>query len=368
MASVKAVANEKFQLTVKNKLLPKTFYATFDDRAAAEQYGRQLDGLLGQGIVPTALLSKPETAHKGWTVQRCIVEYQKANSIKTSEIKLLETVRVTMKDDATWTMNFVWANAWTKKMKREDNLSPSTIRHRVGALARCIDWVCRQHPEIMVANPVRTLPRGYATYSDEDALVAVKNGGVHKRDESRNRRLESDEEKMLYELLKMRPDERMFLTLAIETSMRMRECYTLTLPQVKLDQSTISLDKTKNGSSRQVPLSSVIKLALAAYIAENRAAIKARGDILFPYWSGELETLKLDSTTCIVSRNFSDLFEEAGMEDFHFHDLRHEAICRFFLKTEMSDTEIARISGHKDPRMLTRYASLRGSELAAKLW
>jgi len=31
-------------------------------------------------------------------------------------------------------------------------------------------------------------------------------------------------------------------------------------------------------------------------------------------------------------------------------------------------TQIARISGHRDPRMLRRYMSLRGSELAQHLW
>jgi integrase len=41
--------------------------------------------------------------------------------------------------------------------------------------------------------------------------------------------------------------------------------------------------------------------------------------------------------------------------DLHFHGLRHEAISRFF---EMSLTapEVASISGHRDIRMLMRYA------------
>ena len=105
MASVKAVANNKFQLTVKNKLLPKTFYATFDDRAAAEQYGKQMEGLRAQGVVPNSLLSKPDGSHKGWTIQRCIAEYMRAKSIKKSEEMLLDTVFVTMKDGVSWEIN-----------------------------------------------------------------------------------------------------------------------------------------------------------------------------------------------------------------------------------------------------------------------
>lgn len=42
--------------------------------------------------------------------------------------------------------------------------------------------------------------------------------------------------------------------------------------------------------------------------------------------------------------------------------------CRLYEKTNLSDVQIARITGHKDLRMLRRYASLRGSDLAAALW
>jgi hypothetical protein len=38
-----------FQLRISHKLLPKDLWATFDTREAAEQYGRQLEGLLAQG-------------------------------------------------------------------------------------------------------------------------------------------------------------------------------------------------------------------------------------------------------------------------------------------------------------------------------
>lgn len=41
-----------YQLCVAHKLLPKRLWITFDDYEAAEQYGKQLESLLGQGIVP----------------------------------------------------------------------------------------------------------------------------------------------------------------------------------------------------------------------------------------------------------------------------------------------------------------------------
>jgi integrase len=45
----------------------------------------------------------------------------------------------------------------------------------------------------------------------------------------------------------------------------------------------------------------------------------------------------------------------AGCTDLHFHDLRHEAISRFF-EMGLTTPEVASISGHRDIRMLMRYA------------
>ena len=44
-----------------------------------------------------------------------------------------------------------------------------------------------------------------------------------------------------------------------------------------------------------------------------------------------------------------------GHPDLHFHDLRHEAISRFF-EMGLTTPEVASISGHRDIRMLMRYA------------
>ena len=41
----------------------------------------------------------------------------------------------------------------------------------------------------------------------------------------------------------------------------------------------------------------------------------------------------------------------AGLVDFRFHDLRHEALTRFF-EMGLSIPEVALISGHKDVKML----------------
>ncbi len=56
----------------------------------------------------------------------------------------------------------------------------------------------------------------------------------------------------------------------------------------------------------------------------------------------------------------------AGVDDLRFHDLRHEAISRFF-ELGLSVPEVALISGHKDYRVLFRYTHLRATDLVDKL-
>ena len=60
------------------------------------------------------------------------------------------------------------------------------------------------------------------------------------------------------------------------------------------------------------------------------------------------------------------LCRRASIEDLHFHDLRHEAISRYF-ERGLSVPEVALISGHRDYRMLFRYTHLRPEDVAKKL-
>lgn len=357
-----------FQLRISHKLLTKDLWATFDTREAAEQYGRQLEGLLAQGIVPAALLERDQPRHEIWTVQRCIAEYIRHNPVPLSEQKLLNAVMPSVEKLSTGSLNYEWAEGWIRDMKRINHLAPGTIRHRHGALARCFDWMLRKHSEIMAQNPLRLLKRGFATYTNADIDILAKQGLEPRVDEERDRRLAPDEEQRIRRRLQGQADELMLFELALQTAMRMRECYTIHLAQVDLVKRTIFLERTKNGSSRQVPLPTPMVHLLSAYTKSRQPSITARRGRLLPFWSGDLSEEALNATTSNLSNKFGRIFMLAGAADLRFHDLRHEATCRLYEKTKLSDVQIARITGHKDIRMLRRYASLRGSDLATHLW
>ena len=60
------------------------------------------------------------------------------------------------------------------------------------------------------------------------------------------------------------------------------------------------------------------------------------------------------------------LRKRAELCDLRFHDLRHEAISRFF-EMGLSVPEVALISGHRDLRMLASYIHLNSRSVVKKI-
>lgn len=74
-------------------------------------------------------------------------------------------------------------------------------------------------------------------------------------------------------------------------------------------------------------------------------------------------------TTDAISAAFTRACKILGIEDLHFHDLRHEAASRLF---EMGWTipRVAEVTGHRSWQSLQRYSHLRqtGDKLAGWDW
>jgi integrase len=66
-----------------------------------------------------------------------------------------------------------------------------------------------------------------------------------------------------------------------------------------------------------------------------------------------------------VGTAFRRVCRDLGIQDLHFHDLRHEAISRLF-EADWDIPQVAMVSGHKDWKMLQRYTHLRPSFIASR--
>lgn len=381
MASKRQRANGTWEYTFTNKkLLPKRVFLSFDSEQEGDDYAKNLEALLREGIVPPdiqALASAGnEISNRVKTIEDLIKEYESVVDVPDSDLRILRVIRERHGQVKLTLVSLRWCEAWISDMKHRLNLAPSTIKHHVGALARCFDWGENRDITELARNPLRRLSRGYASYNKRDVALAKSNGGVEKVHTKRNRRLESDEEQriryvlqhhvnMNEEPLVINHHEQMqlIMEIALETAMRLREIFTLTVDQIDIKNRTIFLDKTKNGDFRQVPLTTVAANALKTFI-QGHTFTNGR---LFYWYKGESpDDLKHAST--LLSQQFARVFRAAGLDDFHFHDFRHEATSRFFERTDMDSIEIAKITGHKDPRMLMIYANLRATKLVRKLW
>lgn len=166
---------------------------------------------------------------------------------------------------------------------------------------------------------------------------------------SRARRLLGDEESRLVGALTNIHSG--IVRFAIATAMRRGEILSLLWSNVDFDARVAVLPITKNGDMRHVPLSNTAVAILKAQRATNVQSIVGR---------------VFDITPISLDKEWRRACKKAGIEDLHFHDLRHEAISRLF-EIGLNPMEVSTISGHKTLQMLKRYTHLKAEDLAKKL-
>ena len=384
--SVQPRAGGRYQLRATHRLLPRAFFATFDTETEARAYGAQLRALLDRGIVPAGLIEPAAAARAADPLLVELVRnYCKAAQVTNSDDALLGLMLDEVAGVRVSQVTAIWADGYVAGLKVKRNLAPSSIRKRIGVLARVIDWHIRHASAAggpPQANALRMLPRGYSAYgrADVEALQAVDSTATAKHDSPRRRRLPPDDEAAVRQALagiKREDRERalqvdpalvMFFDLIIDTGMRLREAYRLRVDQVDLQRRIIHVEGSKGARGAIKPRTTPIKPALWDKL---RQYLAGRVGLVFPFWDGRPETLR--ATTNRLSARFAALFSYAKVNDFTEHDLRHEATCRWFELRRpgggwvFSDIEICRIMGWSDPKMALVYASLRGEDLAARL-
>lgn len=166
---------------------------------------------------------------------------------------------------------------------------------------------------------------------------------------ARNRRLKPDEEIALFAACArcLNPLIEPIIRLALYTGMRRGELLGARWQNLDLEKRTLLIPMTKNGHPRTVPLD-------AAALAVIGRLPRGGEDRLLPLSD---EAVKLA---------WKRLIKRAAILDLHFHDLRHEAITRFF-ERGLTVPEVALISGHRDVRMLFRYTHLKAEDVSARL-
>lgn len=132
---------------------------------------------------------------------------------------------------------------------------------------------------------------------------------------------------------------------ALETAMRSGEILSLTWFNIHLDQQYVHLPQTKNGDSRDVPLT-------------LRAC-----EILKALPLGDGPVFQLDDA--MRDALWRKVRDKTPHKDIHFHDSRAEAIWRLSKKLDV--LQLARVIGHRDLKSLMIYYAESAASMAKRL-
>lgn len=123
------------------------------------------------------------------------------------------------------------------------------------------------------------------------------------------------------------------------------ELLSLQWNKVNLFSKTIIIQESKNGKPRTVPLT---KIAINILI-EKSNILNIKSNLVFLNSVGN----KIDKDN--LRRVFEKVLQKAGLDNFHFHNLRHTFATRLAQKG-LDIYTISKLLGHKDIRMTQRYA------------
>jgi integrase len=227
------------------------------------------------------------------------------------------------------------------EMFRKTTVKPATILKELGLLRRMFN-IARKQWKWKISNPV-----------SEIELPKVSNCRV--------RFLDQYERERLFNALAQIEEKWMkpFVTLAIETGLRLANISNLQWSEVNLFTKliTISAEKMKNRDNLGIPLTDVAYSTL-----RELQKVQSISNYVFHDNGEKLYYVK-------VQRAFKKVLTLAKIDNFHFHDLRHTFASKC-VQAGIDLYAVQKLLGHKDGRMTQRYAHLSSGylrEAVAKL-
>jgi integrase len=219
--------------------------------------------------------------------------------------------------------------------------SESTVRHHYYSIKKVLEW--------------HSLKEGYpleeSTFRNHD----IPSSWAGKRE----RRLEEGELDKLHDAIMRgyawKAEWKLIIDWALRTGARAQEILKSKWVDVNVKGQAWNIppENVKTSTFRQVALPS----KTLALVAELEKFKKPGEDRIFWMWAN----------SNVLSTGFKRITVRAKIDNFTFHDLRHEGISRLFEDTTMSDAEIMTMTGHTNIRTLEGYMKLRPSYLANKM-
>lgn len=336
MASLSQLPSGKWRVQVRRA----GFYraATFDTKREAKDWGAAIESqanhVLAGGFAPVP---------KGATVADLIDKYtdtaaKAAGKTKTATLAMLrrELGRIPLASLSAVTLrDFI-----DRRLKA--GAGGVTVAADLSFLSAVLKWA--RHARHL------DVPEQLAL----EARASLKHRGISTRGKEREREPTADELQRLYAhwagSSRRRIDMVALCRLALATGMRQEEICKLQVDDIDRAARTVVIrdrkdPRNKAGNDQTVPLLPDA-WAIVEPLLEGR-----EGESLFP-----------DLRAASVSSAFTRACAELGIEDLHFHDLRHAATASFF-RMGLDIPRVALLTGHKTWAMLRRYTDIKPADV-----
>lgn len=328
MAYFKQLKTQRWQVQIRRYgIKPET--KTFPTRDEAKIWARLIESEIDRGIY----VSRYEAEHI--TFAELINRYQKEvtpnKKSASREISRLKCLKIFFGDVVLARINSEMV-ARFRDERLSLKLSGATVIKDLNTLSHIIDTAIKEWGLYIPQNPVKNIRK-----------PRVNN--------SRSRRLSNEEEIIL--LTKCREHSltmESIVIFAIETAMRLGEIINLNWSDIDMERQVASLLITKNGEGRQVPLSNAA-IAAVETLPRHIASLKV-------FWRWK--------TVSSFESSWQRVLAKSEIQNFRFHDLRHEATSRLFEKN-LNMLEVSTITGHKTLQMLKRYTHLSVDKITKKI-
>lgn len=355
MASFEQRDSGWWQAKIRRKGLPVQS-RTFEKKVDAEAWARDIENKIDKGIFVDRREAETTTLREALErYEREVTSKKKSQVAEKGFIKRwYDHAEIVDKPLATLRSS----DFATYRDKRLKFVGTQTVRHELKLIAHLFNIAAREW-NIPVENPLRLIKMPAQSKSRERRLLpneeryllsaAENSGAVDKDGKSRSN-----------------PWIAPIIRFAVATAMRQGEILALTWKNVNKEKRTATLDDTKNGERRVVPLSSTALDVLEALPCTLRGPVfPTTTEALRQSWSRAVARARRTYLADCEKRGIES--DPDFLADLHFHDLRHEATSRFFELGRLDTMTIAKITGHKTLQMLKRYTHLDATTIAAKL-
>lgn len=376
MASFRKRGELQWQARISRKRFPPQV-KTFNARADAEAWARQIESEIDRGVFVSRTEAENTTLYEVLgRYEREILPGKKGASPELSVLRIWRATELSKRAMASV------RSADVAKL-RDDWLmdrKPATVLRRLSVLSHVFNIARKEWGMESLSNPVELVRKPQPNNARTRRIA----GGDSASDPASTDDAESIRRAKDGELERVIAASNSALLppivwLAVETAMRRGEIVTLRWEHVDLKRRVAHLPATKNGSSRDVPLSSRA-IAIFQALKDSRDGAVNKSDDDEEGDGGRVFDIRSDAVTRAFERAVArarKIYVQEGKEarqkgpdskfltDLRFHDLRHEATSR--LASIFPLHELTKITGHRDPRMLMRYYHPRAEDLAKRL-